>query len=205
MMLLAVIGTVGFGGGFVSGSFVATALLYTWAASWATVSAISSYLALIDSIRNLCTFRLHGCTRSRFWFEIARTSCIFGVLSGVSALLIEIAELSFPVLVGEILLRTVGLCFVTFCIASAIGYFILATTRRPVIGRARQCVNFFFPQCVAAFVVFAVFIPFRNRLDDPRAYGPALVALIAICLLAALGLKLADRWKRASPSVGNVR
>ena len=104
MMLIAVIGVVGFGGGFVRSSVIATACLYVWAACWATIFSIASTLALTDSLHNLVRFQLRGYTRPRFWFEIARSSCILGAILAVFSLLVGLIGLPDSAFIGELLL-----------------------------------------------------------------------------------------------------
>lgn len=199
MLLVAAMGVAAFCRGFIGNSIIATSCLYVWAACWGTAFLLSSSLALADSTSNLVRFRLRGWTRSRFWFEIARSSCILGVMASLLTLLIGVAGLPFTTFVGDLLVRTIIPCFVTFCVASTLGYFTMVVARRPVLGRARQCVDFFYPQCLACLVVTTVVFLFRTRLDNPWSYGPALAVLIATCLLAALTITLIGRLKRELP------
>lgn len=199
MMLVAVIGVVGFGGGFIRGSIVAATCLYAWASCWAVVFSIAASLAFYDSLRNLVRLGVRGYTRSRFWFELARSCCIVAVFAAVLTLSFGYAGPPIASFVGDILLLAVISCFAVFCIASTIGYLAMLATRQRPAGRAKQCVNFFYPQCLGALVMAGFLFWFRRHLDDPWTYVPAIAILVAICLLGALALTLIDRWKHHPP------
>ena len=192
MNLVAVMGVVGFGGAFVRSSFVATACLYAWAACWAAVFSIASTLALTDSLRNLVRFRLRGYTRPRFWFEIARSSCILGALFALVAFPTCVCGLPDSMSIGVLLLNAIA-CFITvFFIASTFGYILTLITGRRVTGRAIQCVAFFFPFCLAMITIGA-FLYSSSRLFDDPLWG--LATLAAICVAGAIALTLMQRWR----------
>ena len=194
-MLIAVFGVVGFGSGIVRDSTIATSLLYAWAAPWTIVSSIASSLALVDSTRNFVRFRFRGYVRSRFWFEMARSSCILGVMVTLLTILIGVSGLPLGGLVGDVLFYFTIAMLGAFCITSSFGYAFRAVTSRHLLGRATQCVDFFYPPCVGGMVVAAFLMMMREQLYDPWAYGSALATLVVTCLSIALALILRDRWK----------
>lgn len=193
MMLIAVLGVAGFGGGFVRGSVVATAFLYTWAFCWAVVSSIAASFALSDSFRNLSRLGLGGCSRARFWFELARSSCILGAVLALISFLFMLVGLPEWTSFGDLLLPAIAFSICAFFVASTLGYLRLLVSRQRVSGRATQCVGFFYPFCLAAIAMAAFLYLSRIFFDGPLF---DLAALVAICLVGALSLTLMSRWKR---------
>lgn len=204
MMLIAVCGTVGFGGAFIRSSQLLTALLYAWALCWTIIFAISSSFVLFDSLRNITRFGMRAFTRSRFWFELSRSSCILGVMAAIAALLVGYLDRPVLAVLGELTLRAILPCFVTFCVASTIGYAVKLATRQRPTGRALECVNFFFPQCLAGLLIFGLLLSLGPRLNDPLVYGTALGILIGVCLLAAVALALVKRWRSQPPDMAKA-
>lgn len=130
MMLIAVLGVVGFGGGFVRESVVATAFLYTWAFCWAVVSSIAASFALSDSFRNLSRLGIGGCSRARFWFELARSSCILGAVLALISFLFMLIGLPERASFGDLLLPAVAFSICAFFVASTLGYLRLLVSRQ---------------------------------------------------------------------------
>lgn len=193
MSIIAILGTVAFGSGIVRASAVATSILYLWAASWAVVFSIASFLALVDSMRNVIRYRLRGYKRSRYWFEIARSLFILGVMFAIPTSIIGMAGLLSATVIGDVLLLAILSLLSASGIAAVLGYAVQAVTRRKVLGRAKQCVDFFALPSIAGFVVCLCVFVFAPRLNDPRSYGVALTVLVLTCLSAALSIKLKAR------------
>ena len=195
MMLIAALGVVGFGGGFLGGPTVATAVLYAWALCWAVVSSVAATFSLSDSLRNLSRFRLRGYTRPRFWFEVARSACILGAILALASFLFAIVGVPDSALSADLLLPAIIFFIFAFFVASTVGYLQLLVSRHRALGRATQCVGFFYPFCLAGITITAFVYLTRGLLTDPLI---ALVALVAICLVGALALTLINRWNRDS-------
>ncbi len=203
MMLIAVLGVVGFGGGFVRRSVVATAFLYTWAFCWAVVATIATAFALSDSFHNLSRLGLGGCSRARFWFEVARSSCILGAVLALISFLFMLVGLPEWTSFGNLLLPAIAFSICTFFVASTLGYLRLLVSRQRISGRATQCVGFFYPFCLAAIAMAAFLYLSRSIFDDPLF---ALATLVVICLVGALALTLVNRSKReCSVNAENAR
>ena len=200
MMLVAVIGTVAFGGAFIRGSILLTTLLYSWAFCWTIVSTIAAGFVLFDSLRNIRRFGSRAFTRSRFWFELSRSACIVGVVAAISALLMGYFDAPAFGQLGELTLCAIIPCFVIFFVASTIGYVVMLAARQRPHGRALECVNFFYPQCLAGILIFGLLLLLGPRLNDPWAWGPALAILVAACLIGAISLTLMERRKPQPPS-----
>lgn len=202
MFIIAVLGSVGFGGGFVQGSTIATWCLRAWAVSWLIVASAAAILALSDSLRNIVRVGVLGFRHPRQWFEVARFTCILGVVMAVVALLLGYFELATIDIIGNVIIA----CLASFSFASTIGYVMTELGHRQTFGRAKECVNFFYPLVLAATVVMCFVFAFPGNVNDPNSYVPAIMLLVGICLVGVLLVTLRNRWRgSAPPSIENTR
>ncbi len=89
MMLLAVLGMVGFGGGFVRGWFFAWHCFMHGRLLGDCVRHCSD-IRTYRLVSHVLRFRLRGYIRARLWFELARSACILGTMLAFALFLLAI-------------------------------------------------------------------------------------------------------------------
>lgn len=202
MFVLAVLGSIGLGGGLVQGPTLATVCLHIWAALGLVVSSIAVVCALFDSVRNILRLGIAGLRRNRIWYELARSSCNLGILSLVAIVVVAYFELVRLEQVGN-LARIPFLFLTAFAIFATMGHVVSFLTRRRAFGRAGECVHFFYPLCLSGAVVACFIFAFRNRPGGPMF---AIVCLVLFCMAGA-GIVTLVNWQRhrLTPNAENSR
>lgn len=204
MFLIALLGAAGFGGGLVDGIAGARWLLYAWTAPWLIVAMLAAVAALLDSLHNIGRVGLGGLRRSRFWFEIGRTSWIGVVGTAICGLFLGGIEWPLLGTAGEMAFLLVGPLFSVFLISSTVAHLLAFARKHRSGGKARECVDFFYLQCVAGLVVFGALAVIPDGFEQPGVYVPVLVVLVVAAMSSAVVVTLAQRRLRRSDRARDI-
>ncbi len=157
--ILCATGTAVCGGALLQAHFYVVVCLYAWMACNAIVASIASMMSLMDSLCSIGRLRFRGYRRPRFRCEVARASCIVGMMSamGIFCFLVAGRELSAPA--GWLFWSAAG-CLALFVTAGKSGYVYGLITGQSMAGRAYECTDAFYAVCLGGTGVlsFALYI-----------------------------------------------
>jgi hypothetical protein len=118
----------------------------TWA-TWAIVCVVAMAMGVARSVIALLRYGPCGIARPRWWFELARICWTIGVL-GVAALFSGLLLRNpMPPPFGTVfgfLLRALPALFTAFYVSATVGYGLSFFQGRRRIGRAYECVHYFY-------------------------------------------------------------
>ena len=186
---LALIGTLAFSSGLLSGVPYMHPILVFILAPKLLISLLGATLAMLDSLRGGFVQGFHSPCYSQSWFEIARASLLAGVLMAITTAICLYCGFSIIEFTGIPIVVSLGM----FLAGSAIGTLTARARNRTPSGDAYDCVDFFFPQILAGLAVIAPVILLGNLIDPMYI----IVSTVVLALLLAVVIKLTG-WLRAS-------
>lgn len=153
------------------------------------VSVVASAIAGLESIRNVVRFGGGGVLRPRWWFELARLLWICCLITALAFLAVVLVMMKFGVsceAVWQFLLVSTSGLFAGFLVAATAGFVLAFARRRARLGRANQCVRYFYTPIVGVSL-----LGFATALWPPAAFLPEAVA---VATFGAVGIALLMAW-----------
>lgn len=148
MLLWAILGVVlplnfGFGRGV---PWLEHFNLITWA-TWSIVALLAMAVTIGQAAYAIVRLGLEGVLRPRCWFELGRVSCVLATICFVTGMFLAIAlnqqQRQLVAHVFPILAVVTKIAVPGFFIGAAMGYLLSFVRRKPRVGRAFGCVQFF--------------------------------------------------------------
>lgn len=180
--------------GLLSGAFAATFI------TWIIIGAIATAVVARRSVQNISRLGLQGLGRPRFWFEGARLSWITFLFAASLLPPLIVLEVAARVpgrlvaTIGEGVLFVAACSFPLFLGLASIGYVLSFFRRLPRVGRAFECVNFFYVLTVGITLLTIAAAQLPMRAFWPDGFTLSICGASGIALFLGGFASICDRY-----------
>jgi hypothetical protein len=173
----------------------------TWA-TWAIVCVLAMVMGVARSVSTLLRYGPFGIARPRWWFELARICWTVGMLEVAALFSGMLLRNPMQPLFGMIFgffLMTLPALFATFFVSATVGYGLSFFQGRRRIGRAYECVHYFYSLIVPIAVLSGAIVLWPPQGGWQQMILPGLLGIMGVVWLG-LGMisivRLSEAKKR---------